>query len=86
MTDANGVCGRMDSSATVFVDELSFCWGSVALDFHLQLTLDRPFKKYCPAPRVFSRNLTKQFKGLASGFAELDADSLLDVARCHAPD
>jgi hypothetical protein len=41
-----------------------------------------PLKNHCPAQRMFSKSSTKHFKGLGSGFSELnvklDADKLLD--------
>jgi hypothetical protein len=43
-----------------------------------------PFKNRCPAQRMFSKSLTKYFKGFGSGFnelrAKLNADTLLDFA------
>jgi hypothetical protein len=65
-------------------------WCFIVLNVrHFQLTFDRPWKvnaiqNRCPASRLFSKSLTKHFKGFDSGFielhAKLDADTLLGFA------
>jgi hypothetical protein len=85
ITDPNGICELMDSSATVFVEEFSNFFSKLIFNWHSTgLETWMPFKNRCPARRMLFKSFANHLKSFHSGFTELhaklDEHALLDFA------